>query len=135
MRSFLLILFILSGIAIIFYLSWLPDPKIGITWFIPDWMATWTDARENDTIRTGVPFILLGMGVGCWLFRKTYSWPAWIISWFGMVAVVLAAETGQIFLPYRSFDWYDIAWGALGAVVGLSIALVSPYTLKRLKLC
>jgi hypothetical protein len=108
------------GIALIFYLSWLPQPKLGLLWFMPKWLAPWVDARANDTIRTGVPFVLIGFLVSLRLVVSRRPWHWWLASWFGLVAIVMIAEVGQLFEPHRIFDWGDIMWGAVGSVVGLA---------------
>ena len=129
MRLILLVSLVVTGAALVLLLSWLPQPKLGLMWFIPDWLAAWTDADENDTLRTGVPFVGLGLIVGIWLCRLAYSWDRWFAAWLGLVALVLIAEAGQLFLPKRSFDWLDVAWGAAGAIAGMSCAILG----KRLK--
>ena len=121
MRLRLPLILAFAGIALVFYLSWLPQPKLSLTWFIPDWLATWADSGNNATIRTGVPFIFLGIVTGAWLSLKNYAWYIWLAAWFGLMVVVIFAEVGQLFLPHRSFDWWDVAWGVAGAIVGLII--------------
>ncbi len=129
MRLILLGSIVTAGVALVLYLSWLPQPKLGLMWFMPDWLAGWTDANQNDTLRTGVPFVGLGVVIGIWLTKSTYAWFKWVAAWLSLVALVLVAEIGQLYLPNRSFDWLDIAWGATGALAGLSTAAVG----KRLK--
>ncbi|GAB3807203.1 hypothetical protein GCM10028819_43620 [Spirosoma humi] len=129
MRTNFVSLLVAAGVAFTLYLSWLPKPQLGLMWFIPDWLATWTDANENETLRTGVPFVILGLIIGSWLQKMNYSWYYWAASWLGLVTVVLLAETGQLFLPQRRFDWWDVIWGATGAILGLSSAIFA----KRLK--
>jgi VanZ family protein len=48
----------------------------------------------------------------------------WLYSWLGFIAVVSIAEFGQLFLPHRVFDWRDIVWGTIGAIIGLVTAFV-----------
>lgn len=124
MRLIFFSLFVISGIVIILYLSWLPQPRLGLVWFMPDWLANWTDANENDTLRTGVPFVVLGIVIGSWLLKSGYSWYWWLASWGFLLVIVLTAEIGQLILPNRHFDWWDIVWGSTGAVVGMGSAIL-----------
>ncbi|RDC66102.1 VanZ family protein [Adhaeribacter pallidiroseus] len=129
----LILMLALFGTALIFYLSWLPQPKLGLNWFIPDWLATWADARTNDTIRTAVPFVFLGILTGIWLTMVRYPWHSWFTSWLVLVVIVLVAELGQLLLPYRSFDWWDIIWAAIGAIIGLIMPFVSTKFIRFIK--
>jgi hypothetical protein len=124
MRLVLLLILTLLGIALVFYLSWLPQPKLGLNWFIPNWLATWADTNSNGALRTGVPFVILGILIGTGLKIKGYPWYTWAAFWLVLTLVVLIAEFGQFYLPYRSFDVWDVVWGATGAVVGLALPIV-----------
>ncbi|MDY0015240.1 MAG: VanZ family protein [Bacteroidales bacterium] len=48
------------------------------------------------------------------LFCRKSKW-IWFILGFGFA---LAIEGGQYFLPYRSFNWYDMIFNVLGLVLG-----------------
>lgn len=122
-----LIVFIIS---LIFYLSWLPQPQMKLISIIPAWLADWADENENDTIRTGVPFVFLGLLVGLRMITVKYIWRQWFASLLVMATIVLLAEVGQLFIPKRSFDWLDVAWGIGGGSCGLLIATL--LTLKDL---
>lgn len=124
MRSVLFCFFIVFGFSMVLYLSWLYEPTIGSSWFIPSGLARWVDAGKNDTLRTGVPFIFIGLLAGFWLLENRKLFKTWLLFWFLMIIIVLIAETGQIFLPLRSFDWMDVAWGAIGAAFGLGTAYI-----------
>lgn len=113
------VILLLAGIILVCYLSWVSSPQMGSIGFLPGSLARWTDARENATIRTGVPFLILGWLTGTELSLKGGKLLWWVISWLLFVVVVSVAEFGQLFLPYRSFDWKDILWGAVGAAAGL----------------
>jgi hypothetical protein len=119
--SFLIVAFVLIGIAFVFYLSWLPLPRLGLLWFIPKWVARWADDQPNDSLRTAVPFIFLGGLLGVWHVTKGRLWPSWLAAWLLLVITSALAEAGQTFLPHRSFDWLDIGWGAAGAGLGLGV--------------
>lgn len=122
MRLFLIFIVTIIGVALVFYLSWLPQPKLGLNWFIPKWLATWADAHKNETVRTGVPFILLGIVISIYLLLLKSNWFSWLASWLVLSIVVLLAEIGQLYLPHRSFDWWDVCWGSAGAMFGLVVS-------------
>lgn len=109
----------LLGAGLVLYLSWRTHPRMEDVWFIPDWVSAWADERRNDTLRTAVPFVALGWLVGGWLWVQGRPWQQWLWAWVALVALVSAAEIGQVFMPERSFDLADIAWGAAGALLGL----------------
>lgn len=121
MRSILLNLLLFIGIGLVFYLSWLPHPHLGLLGIFPHWLGDWVDNQQNENIRTAVPLGLLGLLAGYWLASSSRSWLDWAIAWVALVGVVLLAELGQLRLPDRHFDWGDIGWGAVGAFVGLSL--------------
>ncbi|WP_018620292.1 hypothetical protein [Spirosoma luteum] len=120
MRVFLLIS-LLMGAAIVFYFSWLPRPNLAIYGVLPDWLSTWTDAQQNQNIRTAVPLLILGLLSGVWLSITKQVWRNWVLSWLLLLAVVSVAEAGQVLIPLRHFDWGDIVCGGIGAGTGLSV--------------
>ena len=112
---------LLIGAVIVFYLSWLPNPDLSIYGILPGWLARWTDAQENQNIRTAVPFLLLGLLSGVWLLISKQRWKSWLSIWLLLVAMVSVAEVGQLLIPLRHFDWGDIMWGGTGAGTGMSL--------------
>lgn len=114
------------GAGLVLYLSWRSSPSMGHVWFVPRSVAHWADKQENDTIRTAVPLVALGLVVGgqlAWQRRPCWQW---LVAWGLMFALVVLAEAGQHFRAYRSFDLKDIAWGGIGAAVGLALIAVLP---------
>ena len=111
---------LLVGVGLVFYLSWVPDPHLRKIVFIPDWLASWTDNRANEDLRTGVPFVFLGLLTGLLSRKKLISLSRWIVNWLFLIGVVILAEAGQLFLPHRHFSWEDVMWGAIGALIGLA---------------
>lgn len=79
-------------------------------------------ADRFPRLRTGLPFIPLGFIVGAWIYHRAGNRRHWLSGWGILIGVVVVAELGQILLPKRVFDWRDIAWGAIGAFLGLVIS-------------
>lgn len=115
---------LLVGVALVFYLSWVPDPRLNLVWFVPHWVARWTDSHANDDLRTAVPFLFLGVFAGSIISSRQQSAYWWFIWWLILIGVVFIAEIGQLLLPKRHFTWADIGWGALGAFIGLGTAMM-----------
>ena len=132
MRLLLLLLFVL-GIAAVFYFSWLPQPRLGKSAYLPQWLTNWTDSNANMNLRTAIPFIFLGMICGLRLLLSKPVWYRWLIMWLTLVLLVLLAEAGQLILPLRHFDWGDILWGAIGAFIGMILMLPFGPLLKRME--
>ncbi len=119
------------GVAVVFYFSWIPEPRLGLSNYVPAWLSAWTDKDTNMNLRTAIPFVFLGLLVAVWLLRTHQPWYQWVTGWLLLVAVVVIAEAGQLLLPLRHFDWGDIGWGAAGAAAGL-LPCFLVYTLVRL---
>jgi hypothetical protein len=119
MSRFVYYFLVLVGAGLVLYLSWRAHPRMEDVGFIPDWVSAWADERRNDTLRTAVPFVALGWLVGGWLWGQGRPWRQWLWAWAALVALVVVAEVGQLFQAERSFDLADIAWGAVGALLGL----------------
>lgn len=117
-------IFLFLGACAILYLSWFPDPRIGKALFFPKWLADWTDSEKNDTIRTGIPFLILGLVTGFRLMYLKSSLLKWLRYWAILVLIVILAELGQMLLPQRTSDWRDVAWGIIGTVLGMLIIAI-----------
>lgn len=114
-----------SGFAVVsglvFYLSWLPQTRLGDQIPMPGLFSAWVDAAANENLRTAVPFLLLGIlgGIGLWL--KQHGSRVWVFHWLLMVFIASVAEFGQLLIPARTCDLGDIGWAAAGAALGLGI--------------
>jgi hypothetical protein len=114
------------GAGLVLYLSWRSHPSMGHVWFIPHSVARWADKQENDTIRTAVPLVALGLIVGGQLAWQRRPWWQWPVAWVLLFALVVLAEAGQHFRAYRRFDLADVAWGGVGAAIGLALIAILP---------
>jgi len=114
---------------LIFYLSWISDPDLRKIGFLPGWLTNWTDAQENATIRTGVPFLFLGVILGMKGIYINANLKWWSIALALLMLIVLIAEFGQSLLPFRNNDVKDILWGVAGSFAGL----LPSYLYLRLK--
>ncbi len=72
-------------------------------------------------LRTAVPFVLLGLVGSSWILFTKRTWYWWLIVWLMLTGIVGIAELGQLGLPDRHFDWGDIMWGCIGALIGMGI--------------
>ena len=125
--------FIVLVVALVLYLSWIPDPLMGKVNFIPDWISRWADEEIFEDIRTGVPLLILGFCVGLLpIVGPTENISRWAIAGLMLTALVVLAELGQLFLPKRAFSWDDIGWGSGGALLGLSLAAIAKDNIPRL---
>ena len=129
----LLISLLLLSICIIFYLSWIPEPQLGKVWFIPSFIARWADEKNNDSIRTAVPFVFLGILTGIYLAYRKGHWYGWLVSAVVLITIACIAEAGQFFLPHRSFDVADILWGSAGGIAGELLIAVVWLAARRIK--
>lgn len=121
---------LIIGVGLVLYLSWEPDPSMKHIRFIPAWIGRWADAKPNWELRTAVPFVFLGILMSIlpsrWPFYKH-----WVNSWLMLVGIVILAETGQLFIPERYFQWEDIGWGALGGAIGLCIGAILLFITRK----
>lgn len=129
MRSLLFYLLLLVGVFLIFYLSWVSDPDLRKLGFLPAWLTDWTDAEENATIRTGVPFLFISilLGIRGIILNANLKW--WSMAFAFLVLIVVISEFVQSLLPFRHNDVKDILWGTAGSFAGL----LPTYLYLRLK--
>ncbi|MCX6219068.1 hypothetical protein [Spirosoma sp.] len=119
MRSTIFYSLLAIGLIVVFLFSWLPQPRLELSNYLPIWVTKWADDDANMNIRTAIPFIFLGGLSAIWLVSTNRTWPMWLAAWLGLVGIVTLAEAGQLLLPLRHFDWGDIGWGAAGAAAGI----------------
>ena len=87
-------------------LLWLPDPRV-LLW-------GWEPAEGPSGLAHIITFSLLGLLVE--LGRRQKS----LLFWTGvLVGYAFVTEIVQMAIPYRSFEWEDIAQDLVGACLGL----------------
>lgn len=110
---------VIAGAVGIVAVSLAPDPHLVKLGWIPAPVAEWAD--RNPTLRTAVPFAILGALVGLPL----QSLRTRAIGLGAVVLLLLATEGAQAGIPMRVFDPADLLWGLCGIAIGaISAALV-----------
>jgi VanZ family protein len=95
-------------IGLIFWSSLAPADQIAVS------------ARVSDKLLHAVGYALLG-ALAVLSFRRPRPVPILIgIVAFGLLLEILQRRTG-----YRSFEWTDLLADALGAVIGITAALIA----------
>lgn len=102
---------------LVLYYSWLPNPSFKTEIYLPNSLIQWTE--EHGTIRTGVPFVLLGINAIILNIKKLSPIKNFLI----LFLLLWLAEIGQFFLKYRHFDFMDIFAGTVAIIMGLGIGL------------
>lgn len=120
-----IILIFLIGTVIVFYFSWKSNPDIETGGWIPLWLTTWTN--KNYNFRTAIPFFLMGVSISSF---SRQSLRFYILCWMAMIVMVVIAEVGQLYLPGRSFDYWDIFYGVSGGATGIIIGKVFKFSIK-----
>ncbi len=116
-KSLISIIIVLILTWSIFFFSWLPNPTFKSIPFFPQWLITWTDIHGR--LRTAVPFVPLSFFAFV-LFRCKTKY-----VYLGLFFVAFIAESVQIFLPNRVFDWFDILWAVLGSITGKILQILA----------
>jgi glycopeptide antibiotics resistance protein len=107
-------------------LSWLPNPNIGSLPIFPKGIGKWINHYGN--LRTAVPFFLIAFLLEFSL-EENSNYRKWILP--GSLFLVTLAEAGQLVLPRRHFDVWDIFWGMAGAFVGMGAGIVAREVARR----
>ena len=106
-------------LALILLASWAPDSRMTELPWIPDWVAALADQDPN--LRTAVPFTPLAFLLMVGFSVRECLWPrVWTLTLCG--ACLGLSELGQVFLPGRTADGWDLLWGGVGSAVGTSLA-------------
>jgi len=125
MKRFILFLIFLLGALVVFYFSWKGNPDLEESWWMPHWVVVW--GNENFNLRTAVPFVGMGLMLG-YMIRRRFLY--FLCCWLAMVALVVIAEVGQLYLPGRSFDFWDIFYGVAGGATGILTGKVFKFFVK-----
>ncbi|MCX6868824.1 MAG: VanZ family protein [Verrucomicrobia bacterium] len=118
-RSFVFLVPAAVLMLLILAASWAPDSRMTQLGWVPRWVAILADRFPN--IRTAVPFIPLAFLLVCGLRIRGSKRP---LAWTLMLslACLCLAEFGQIFLPGRTADGWDLLWGGGGVLLGTGAA-------------
>jgi len=69
----------------------------------------------------------MGLMLG-YMIRRRFLY--FLCCWLAMVALVVIAEVGQLYLPGRSFDFWDIFYGVAGGATGILTGKVFKFFVK-----
>ena len=87
--------------------------------FLPEVIAAWCD-RHYD-LRTLV--LVFGVCVVPSLVLRNTDFDRWLVEG-GLAIFFLGAEVAQIWIPYRSFSWWDMGYSVLGILLAEGLAQV-----------
>lgn len=130
--TLIFVIAIILGSVLILYLSWISSPVIGSSILVPDFVSIWADTFRFQNKRTAVPLFGLSIVLGLFLVFKKANIIWWLVTWVFLFSLVILAELGQLFVPYRIFDIGDIKWGCLGATTGICTVFL-PFLMFKLK--
>jgi N-acetylglucosaminyldiphosphoundecaprenol N-acetyl-beta-D-mannosaminyltransferase len=116
-------------VAAIFYLSWVPNPSMAALAWMPDSVGKWADTYGR--LRTGIPFLALGGILGLLLALGRSPLLDWVGTLIALSALVSLAELGQLLLPHRVADLWDVFWGMAGSAVGLALVALPNWLFFR----
>jgi len=109
-------------VGAVFYLSWLPNPRLEGETYLPLWLRNWSNTSFNA--RTAIPFVFLGFLLQAWQGiivptpGKKKALRLLAFNTFIAAMVVCLAEGGQFFILDRHPDFMDVGYGILGSLVG-----------------
>jgi hypothetical protein len=117
----------------ILYFSLRSSPSLREVWWLPEWLSAWAD--RHGELRTAVPYCAAGL-LCPWLLTRNQARAAGcshpirdgrltLSLWaaVSLFALLLFTEGAQLVLPNRVTSLDDVAWGALGIVVGVAASL------------
>lgn len=119
---------LLIVILVVFYFSWLPDPRFSNETYLPKWLLSWSNKYYN--VRTAVPFVAFGYLLAAFSKRKNATnmdanKNLIFIQNLGVATFVACiAECGQFLIKGRSPDLMDIYFATIGSLIGASIYTV-----------
>ncbi|NJB35383.1 VanZ family protein [Croceivirga sp. JEA036] len=123
--KWLTLLFLVVSVGFVCFLSWKKDPDLGTLSWMPSFIAEWGDLSENDTLRTGVPFIGMAVVIGIYLLRyDNFTVFNVVLAWLAMVLLIIFVELVQYFIPTRYSDFRDVLWAGAGAAFGFLIITI-----------
>ncbi|MGV3558415.1 WcaI family glycosyltransferase [Larkinella arboricola] len=124
----MLFIVIWANVVSIIYLSWMPGLTVGTHGLLPVWLTRWASA---ESMMNAALFVFLGLFSGLWLDRTHQPTHRWVITWLGLVGVILLTETGQLVLLNRHFDWGHSLSAAFGTLGGMLCMGLGRWGLKK----
>lgn len=107
---------------VVMIVLWLPgDVLESVARWARDWLP-WQPTPSSDALGHTdkvVHFLLFAISGGllALAWRQVPGGPLWGL----MIALALVTEAGQIFIPGRGWDWWDVAADMVGAGVAIII--------------
>jgi len=105
-------------VGVVAYFSLRASPNLSDIAWLPRGITRWLDSPAGSNIRTGIPFLFLGLI--SFLVR-----PGSLLSRIFIPVLFLlplAVELAQFFLPRRCPDVRDVLWAWAGGSLGILIA-------------
>lgn len=118
----------LASTVIVMIILWLPGDVLEAA---AQWVRHWlpwqpspsTDALDHTDKVVHFALFAISGGLLAFAWRQVPGWQLWAL----MIVLAVITEAGQIYIPGRGWDWWDVLADALGA--GVAIMLVR--TIKR----
>ncbi|MFZ4105152.1 hypothetical protein [Flavobacterium sp.] len=130
----LLLIITFALIIGIFYFSWLPDSTLTSEKYLPIWLLNWSNEYVN--MRTAVPFVVIGVVLEARSgLQKPVNNKSWIYNTLWAATIIISAEIGQYFTDKRHTDLYDIMYGIVGTLTGVTFYHLTFQLVKKFKKC
>ena len=109
-------------ILLVFYYSWIPDPRFQNETYLPKWLLNWSNHYYN--LRTAIPFIAIGFllemhtqQISSIEIIKNKN--LYFLQNLGFATIIVCvAEGGQFLIQKRNPDLMDVLYGVLGSSIG-----------------
>lgn len=109
-------------ILLVFYYSWIPDPRFQNETYLPKWLLNWSNHYYN--LRTAIPFVAIGFLLETYrqqisLIEINQNKKKYFIQNIAFATIIVCiAEGGQFLIHERNPDIMDVFFGILGSWIG-----------------